>query len=382
MVPDISWTLVLVRRVIQVQKKVSDIQTNGEFIKIARENLDQENWDYLVGGGESETTLLRNRQSIDSLAFRPRVMRNVVNIDTSTELLGSKLRIPVFLAPIGSVQRFTERGGITTSSAAHDFGIPAFISSVTKPDVREIREVTDGDLFFQLYVRDDLDWILRFVDLASELGCKGFCLTADTANYGRRERDKIKGFEPRRARTNTKSDGFVYQAALDWDVVDAIRKHSSIPLLVKGIVTAEDAILAVEHGVEVIYISNHGGRQLDHGRGSIDIIPEIISAVNGKAQVIVDGGFCRGTDIAKAIALGAHAVGIGKMYGLAASAGGGEAVIRMLEILEEEFRLALALLGVTSPKELCPEHLQAVQPVRLPSFSSAFPHFDIEKYNY
>ena len=176
-------------------KPLKEIKTNGELVKMARANLDQDNWDYLTGGSETETTLLRNRLSIDSIAFRPRVMRNVVEIDMSTEFLGMKMKMPVFLAPIGSLQRLTEGGGVTTSIAAHEFGIPAFISSATTPEISEIRKATDGDLVFQLYVRDDLEWILNFVDLAVDLGCKGFCLTADTANYGRRERDKIKGFE-------------------------------------------------------------------------------------------------------------------------------------------------------------------------------------------
>ena len=366
----------------KLAKAIKDITTNGELVKMAHDNLDQDIWDYLTGGSETETTLLRNRQAIDSIAFRPRVMRNVVEIETATELLDMKMRIPIFLAPMGSLQRLTEGGGATTALAAHEFGIPAFISSATTPEISEIRESTDGDLVFQLYVRDDLEWILKFVDLATEIGCKGFCITADTANYGRRERDKIKGFEPRPARRITNSTGYVYQAALDWNIVQEIRKHSSIPILVKGIVTAEDALIALDKGNEVIYISNHGGRQLDHGRGAIEIVPEVVEAVNGRAKVLVDGGFCRGTDIVKAMAYGADAVGIGKMYGLGAAAGGKEGVNRMLEILEEEFRLTLALLGVTNINELTQDYLHPSEPVRFPAMNSAFPLFDLGNYDY
>lgn len=361
---------------------IKDIRTNGELVKMARANLDQDNWDYLTGGSESETTLMRNRQSIDSIAFRPRVMRNVSNLDTTTEILGMTLKIPLFLAPIGSLQRLVDGGAETTSNAAHEFGIPAMISSVTQPGIAEIANATDGDLMFQLYVRDDMGWILDYVDQAAELGYKGFCLTADTANYGRRERDKIKKFEPRGSRTAVNTDGFVYQASLDWGVVDKIKNHSDIPLIVKGIATAEDAKLAVEHGVEVVYISNHGGRQLDHGRGAIEVIPEVVDAVDGKAKVLIDGGFCRGTDIAKAIALGADAVGMGKMYGICAAAAGQDGVLRMLEILDEEFRLAMTLLGVNQLSDLNPDYLHPAEPVRGASFSSAFPHFEFEKYDY
>jgi glycolate oxidase len=349
---------------------------------LARANLDQDNWDYLTGGSESETTLMRNRQAIDSIAFRPRVMRDVTTIDPSVELLGMKMRLPLFLAPIGSLQRLVDGGAETTSKAAHEFGIPACISSVTQPGIKELRELTTGDLMFQLYVRDDMDWILGFVDQAVDLGYKGFCLSADTANYGRRERDKIKKFEPRGARTAKDTDGFVYQAALNWDVVNKIKKHADIPIMVKGIATAEDAKLAVEHGVEVIYISNHGGRQLDHGRGAIDVLPEVVDAADGKAKVIIDGGFCRGTDIAKAIALGADAVGMGKMYCMCAAAAGQDGVLRMLELLEEEFLLTMALLGVNQLSDLNPDYLHPAEPVRFGHISSAFPHFEFEKYDY
>lgn len=361
---------------------IKDVRTNGELVKMARANLDQNVWDYLTGGSESETTLMRNRQSIDSLAFRPRVMRDVSEIDPSASLFGMTLRIPMFLAPIGSLQRLTDGGAATTTAAAHAFGVPAMISSVTQPGIAEVREATDGDLMFQLYVRDDMDWILGFVDQARELGYKAFCLTADTANYGRRERDRVKKFEPRKNRNAKNSEGYVFQSKLNWDVVDAIKAHSDIPIIVKGIATAEDATLAVEHGVSGVYISNHGGRQLDHGRGTIAMIPEIAAAVGGQAKIIVDGGFCRGTDIAKALALGADAVGMGKMYGMAAAAAGQDGVLRMLEILEEEFRMTMALLGVTDIGQLNSDYLIAAEPVRPHAFASAFPLFEFEKFDY
>jgi glycolate oxidase len=150
-------------------------------------------------------------------------------------------------------------------------------------------------------------------------------------------------------------------------------KHD-LPLIIKGIATVEDAEIAVQHGVEVVYVSNHGGRQLDHGLGSVAVLPEIIAAVGGKAEVWVDGGFMRGTDVVKAIALGAKTVGLGRLTGLALGAAGAQGLVRALEILEDEIRICLGLLGVTSFAELTPKHLAAAPAVGQPGIFSAFPH--------
>jgi glycolate oxidase len=150
-------------------------------------------------------------------------------------------------------------------------------------------------------------------------------------------------------------------------------KHD-IPLIIKGIATVEDAEIAVQHGVEVVYVSNHGGRQLDHGLGTTAVLPEIIKAVKGKAQVWVDGGFMRGTDVVKALALGANTVGIGRLCGLGLAAAGVPGLVRALELLEDEIRICLGLLGVTSYAELTPQHLAAAPPVADPGIFSAFPH--------
>jgi isopentenyl diphosphate isomerase/L-lactate dehydrogenase-like FMN-dependent dehydrogenase len=162
---------------------------------------------------------------------------------------------------------------------------------------------------------------------------------------------------------------------LSWKQVKRFKdKHPDLPLIIKGIATAEDAQIAVEHGVEVVYVSNHGGRQLDHGLGSISLVPEILKAVGGRAQVWVDGGFMRGTDVVKAIALGASAVGIGRLCGLGLAAAGVPGLVRALELMEDEVRIALGLLGVTSYAELTPQHLAPAQAVADPGIFSAFPH--------
>ena len=174
-------------------------------------------------------------------------------------------------------------------------------------------------------------------------------ITVDVAIYGNRERQKLQRFTPQGRRN---AGGEDFQAALDWDLLDRIREIAGIPIVVKGIATAEDAELALEHGVDVLWVSNHGGRQLDHAAGSLDVLPEVVATVRGRTPVIVDGGFMRGTDILKAIALGADAVATGRMHAWALGAGGEPALNRMLEIVEYELRTAMGLLGVTSLAQL------------------------------
>ena len=164
-----------------------------------------------------------------------------------------------------------------------------------------------------------------------------------------------------------------YQAGLDWRTVKLIKDSYDLALVLKGIATVEDARIAVDHGVDWIYVSNHGGRQLDHGRGTMDILPEIVDAADGKAKVMVDGGFCRGTDIIKALATGANLVGLGRMQCYALAAGGEAAIVRMLELIEDEMLRSMALLGVSTVGGLDRSYLHPAVPVTTPSALSAFP---------
>ncbi|MFP6712112.1 MAG: alpha-hydroxy acid oxidase [Rhodospirillales bacterium] len=356
-------------------KTIEEIQTLGEIMRAAHDKLSREHWDYLTGGSETETTMLRNRQSLEEIAFRPRVLNDVSNVDPSAELLGKKRRLPVILGPIGSAEQLDPEGMLPAAKAAAEFDISIFKSSVAIPDIEEAAEKSNAHLIFQLYVRGDDDWIYDHVKRVEASGYAGFCLTVDTAQYGRRERDKVKSFTPAQRSHVT---GVNFQAALNWGVVERLRKQTKLPLILKGIATAEDAKIAVDHGVDVIYISNHGGRQLDHGRGSIEVLPEVVDAADNHASVIVDGGFCHGTDILKAVALGADAVGLGRLYGFGLAAFGQAGVKRVLEILEEEITSAMALLGVTSLDQLTPDHLHPASPVRLPSPTSVFHLFDVD----
>ncbi len=348
-----------------------DYQTLQEFIPEARKKLNSNTWGYLVGATETETTMRRNRMALDSIAFRPRVCRDVSQVDTSTTLLNMSLRIPVMLAPVGSLESFHSGGGVTAGRGASAFGVPIIVSSVTQPGLEEIAKAATGAKIFQLYVRGDDDWVNAVTQRAIAAGYDAFCITVDTAAYSRRERDMVARFvKPWRAAAT----GHEFQAGFTWDNVRRFKDKHAIPLILKGIATAEDAATAVECGVDVVYVSNHGGRQLDHGRGAMDVLPEVLEAVGGHARVVIDGSFARGTDVVKAIALGADAVAIGRMYcyGLAAEGDGG--VHRVLEILEQEIAVAMALLGATSLRELDRSFLHFGAPVvTQPHVHSAFP---------
>ena len=331
-----------------------DFVSTEEIIQLARRRVHQGVWDYLVGGSESETTLRRNRLAFDRLAFRPRVLRDVSSIDTSTEFLGHKLRIPVVLAPVGSLQVFDPGGGAAATQAAAEFGIMHVLSSVTEPTLEETASCVDYPKMFQLYVHGDWKWIEDIIGRVVEADYKALCVTVDVQHYSRRERVMVERWvQPTRRAPRDPYFG----AALTWDLVDRIRDLAGLPFMLKGIATVEDALIAVEHGVDVIWVSNHGGRQLDHGLGSLDVLQEIVEAVDGRADVIMDGGVLRGSDVLKAVALGAKAVAIGKLQAWGLSADGSAGVVRMLEIMQDEMTSAMGLLGVTSMDQLGPEYV-------------------------
>lgn len=359
---------------------MSEFATLHEIVKAAHRNLSPGAWDYLTGGADTETTLLRNRMALDSLAFRPRVLNDVREIDLSSTVHGVKSRLPIILAPMGSLDALDPGGAMSVAKAAEDFGVVSYLSSVTRPGIEEIAAETTHDKVFQLYVRGDRDWIADIVNKAIDLGYIHFCLTVDVALYSRRERDLIKRYKPSgRARNN---EGWEFQAGLNWDLVKWFKDTWDIPLIVKGIATAQDAALCVEHGVEVVYVSNHGGRQLDHGRGTIDMLPEIAKEVDGRAEIVVDGGFCRGADIVKAMARGADAVAIGKIQGLGLGADGQAGVHRVLELLEIEMNTVMGLLGLDRLDKLSEDFLEPAQPVVAPGVLSAFPFLNLPSQEY
>ena len=344
-------------------------ETTHEIIRAARQSVSQPVWNYITGAAETETTMRRNRHALDRIAFRPRVLRDVSEIDVSGELLGHRLRIPVLLAPIGSLQTITPDGAIAVARAAAAFGTLQMVSTVTQPSLEEIADSVEHPKIFQIYIRGDDGWIRDLVGRARDAGYAALALTVDSAHYGRRERQLLTRWLPPSVRTQA---GREWQTKITWDTMAMMKEHGGLPFILKGIQTAEDAALAVEHGVDAVYVSNHGGRQLDHGQGTMDMLPEIVEAVGGKAEIVIDGGFLRGTDVLKAVALGAKAVTIGKLQGWALGAGDHEGLVRALQLLENEIIIAMGLLGVTRIDQLTPAHVCQAQATAMPHEMSTF----------
>src|SRR6516162_6878051 len=285
------------------------------------------------------------------------------------------------MAPVGALEIFDPAGAAASVAlAVGEFGAAHMLSSVSEPGLEKVAEAAPDALrIYQLYVRGDDAFVEDCVGRAIANGYAAFCLTVDTAHYSRRERDIAKRYV-RESRLRATSGDF--QKGLEWRTVKLIKDKFKIPLAIKGIATAEDARIALDHGVEWIYVSNHGGRQLDHGRGSMDVLPEVVDAVSGRAKIMIDGSVCRGTDIVKAIAAGADLVGIGRMQCFALAAGGEAGVLRLLELLEDEVRRCLGLLGVSKLADLDRSYLHAAAPANVPHVLSAFPLLKIEDYRY
>ena len=322
-----------------------------EIVAAARRNLSQDLWNHLTGGADSETTLKRNRLALDSLALRQRVLVDVRNIDITTTLLGKKLQSPVFLAPVGGLVGFInpEQGAIPVARAAVAHGAAAFISTAAKPGFEAAAASVQEPLIFQLYVRADRKWVEDILDIISRAAVR-------------------EGFgDPS------------FQMGLQWKDLVWMKQRIGLPLIVKGVATAEDAKLSVEHGADVVYVSNHGGRQLDHAQATIEVLPEVVAAVDGRAEILWDGGVQRGTDVIKAIALGARAVGLGKLLGWSLAAGGEAGVKRMLELMDVEIRTAMGLMGVTSLAQLNPSWVRPAQPTGPAGVTSAYPWFEENK---
>ncbi len=350
----------------------SQFLSNEEIVQRARKNLPQGAWDYLVGASESETTMRRNRLAFDRLAFRPRVLRDVSTVDTSTTFLGHDLKIPALLAPIGSLQVFNPEGGAASTRAASDFGIMHVVSSVTEPTLEQIAQAADHPKVFQLYIHGDWEWTKEMIARIQEAGYIGLCITVDTDHYSRRERPMLTRWTPPTQRRRASYYDPSHAASVTWDTVDKIKSLAGLPFMLKGIATAEDAKIAVQHEVDVVWVSNHGGRQLDHGQGTMEMLPEVAEAVDGQAEIVLDGGVQRGADILKAVALGVRAVALGKLQGWGLAAYGQAGIVRMLEILEDEIIVAMALLGVTSIDQLDSSYVCEAESVIAPHEMSAW----------
>ncbi len=345
-------------------------QTLHEIVAAAHATLDRNMWDYLIGGTETETTVARNRLALDRIGFRPRVCVDVSAIDTGADFLGHRVAMPVLLAPVGGLDTMAAGGGATVAEGAGMAGVPFCLSSVTEQRLEDVAAAASGPRVFQLYVRGDAAWVDDHVHRAMAAGYDAFCITVDSAIYSRRERDIANRFtKPWRANPSAS-----FQAAVSWADLERFRAaHPAVRLWLKGIAVAEDAVRACDLGVDAVWVSNHGGRQLDHGEGSMAVLPEIAAAVAGRARIVVDGGISRGSDVVKAIASGADVAAIGRLYCYGLAAGGAAGVQRLMELLQIEVAEVLGLLGLTSFAGLDRSYLRAVDAVVPPHVHSAFP---------
>ncbi len=235
-------------------------QNLHEFVTQARTNLNRNNWDYLIGGSETETTLARNRAALDAWGFRPRVLRDVSNVDCSRSFFGKKLRIPVLCSAVGGLEVFEPGGGATVAAATRKFGNGMILSSGAHPGLEKTAEASgEGFKIFQLYVNGDADWVDDHVRRAIDNGYDAFCFTIDTDSHSRRERDIAKRHQRRRARASASVEGArIHQARFNWRDIERVKKSFDIPIVLKGIGTAEDAKIALECGADCVYVSKAG----------------------------------------------------------------------------------------------------------------------------
>lgn len=334
-------------------------RTATEIIAEAHKMLPAPIWDYIAGAAESETTKRRNRESIEEWAFRPRVLRNVSAVDVTTTLAGTQLRLPAVLAPMGSLQTIREGGAAHVVQAAEAFGALPVISSSTQPSIEDTARAAGGDKWYQIYIRGDLDWILDMVKRVGDAGYRALVLTVDAAWYSIRERQLQHDFVPPSLTGNV---ALHYQALLDWDMVARLRERTTLPIVLKGIQTVEDAEEARKIGIDTLWLSNHGGRHPDYARGGMHMLTEVAARLGRGQDIIVDGSFLRGTDFIKAIALGARAVAVGRLVAYALAVGGAAGIVRLLEILENEMRTGMAMIGARSLAELDPSCLEKLGP--------------------
>lgn len=332
-----------------------------QIIEAARRSLSDEVWNYLVGGADSETTLLRERQAFDEWAWIPRILEDVTHVDVRQTLFGKTLDLPILLAGMGSLGRIHPESISAVAKAAASTGTALGVSSVTESFFHTAAEqAPEAVKIYQLYVEGDDAWLLDQATTAMQSGYDALALTVDVPIFSRRERD-ILGTELSRA--NSEQPLSRYRAGLTWSKVQRLRDNFSGNLIIKGIMSPKDADIACQLGVNGVYVSTHGGRQLDHSLASLQALPAVVSAVAGRAIVFVDGGFCRGTDVFKALALGADIVGIGRLYGYGLAADGQAGVSEVLRLLGREMQIAMALLGVTSLNGLTSDLLQPCSPV-------------------
>lgn len=376
------------RRGTRTARRLRRVAGIDDLRAVAERRLPAGIFDYIDGGAEDERTLAANVGAFREVVFEPRVLRDVSNIDTSTEFLGAPLSMPVMLSPTGFTRIAHSQGELSAARAASRWSIPYCLSTLSTRSIEEVAQVCDGPKWFQVYVWRDKAMLADMLARAAHQGYGAIMLTVDTAVLGKRERDVRRGFTlPPTLGVSTMLDGITHPAwlwdflthgpitfsnvarsggfdagtavtlsdfiaeqfdpALSWDDIDWFRAHWNGPILVKGIQSAEDAAIAVRRGIDGIGVSNHGGRQLDRAPASLDILRAVADRVGGAVPIVVDGGIRRGADIVAALAHGATLCGIGRAYLYGLGAAGEAGVDKALEVLRDEMVRTMSLLGVS-----------------------------------
>ena len=352
---------------------MDELLTVDDAERMAERALPPDAWSYIAGGAGDERTLRWNREAFSRCRLRYRVLVDVSAVTTETTVLGTPVSMPVLVAPMAFQQIAHEEGEIATARGAAAAGTLMCLSTVATATPADVAAAApSASRWLQIYVFRDREVSDQVVEQALEAGFSGLVLTADLPVYGIRHREARTGFAApedavpaivaARARGG-EAEGHhslgLLESGLQWEYVTELRQRFGVPVVVKGLVTAEDARLACEHGADAVVVSNHGGRQLDGAVASLEALPEVVEAVDGRAEVYLDGGVRRGTDVLTALALGARAVLVGRpvMYGLAFA--GAKGVEQVLGILRDEVENGLALLGARSPAEVTRAHVSS-----------------------
>lgn len=356
---------------------VTPVVRLDDFEPAARAILPKAIFDYIAGGAEDEATVRDNREAFGRHRFRFKSLAGAAEPDLRSELLGQVFAMPVHIAPTAIARMAHPDGEAAAYRAASDAGVAYCLSTLSSVSIEDLAAAGTGSRWFQLYMPPFREVSAAFVERAEAAGYAAVVLTVDLPKTGRRERDvrnqfslpagvtyaNLGGWIPSDTATEVGSDPFaqdvnaVTHAALDWGDLEWLIQKTRLPVIVKGMVRGDDARRAVELGARGIVVSNHGGRQLDYAIASLDALPEVVDAVGGKVPILLDGGVRRGTDVIKALCLGASAVLIGRPYLYALAVGGADGVRRMLALLRYEIQLSMTLLGAKRISELSRDFL-------------------------
>ena len=341
-----------------------------EWEMLAKELLPQATYDYYAGGAGDEITVRENEQAWAGLRLRPRVFVDVSTCETATTILGQSVAFPLLTAPCAYNQLAHPDGELAVARATAAAGVIQTLSTMASYSIEEVAAASVGGRWFQLYCHRDREITKALVERAEAAGFAALCLTVDVPATGNRERDIRNNFQVPANIPVANLEQYLpvgagamalhhyaskqFDASLTWESLAWLRSITRLPIVVKGVLTAEDALLAIQHGVTGIVVSNHGGRQLDSVVTTCDALPEIAAAVQGQAEVYVDGGIRRGTDILKALALGARAVLIGRPYLWALAVSGEAGVAQILQHLHDDLKLSMALAGCPKLSDIGP----------------------------